>query len=187
MQPTFKDLTNYLVALGTADIGHSGKGYLAHAIGVYNVMKACDCSEDLCNAALFHSIYGTQQFQGFTLPLDKRSELQALIGAYAEKIAYLNCFMYRDSLDDQVAENKDAYPIIHRETREEMILPKSEFDDLVRLHLYDWLEQVERSQGWDQRRTAYRGMAERLGGVAIEAYDDVFAKESAQAIKPVRT
>ena len=56
MSTTFKDLTNYLVNLGTADIGHSEKSYLAHAIGVYNIMKEWGCSEALCNAALFHSI-----------------------------------------------------------------------------------------------------------------------------------
>ena len=180
MKPTFKDLTNYLVALGTTDVAHTGKGYLAHAIGVYNIMKAWNCSEDLCNAALFHSIYGTQQFQGFTLPVEQRSELQTLIGGYAEKIAYINCFMDRSSLDNQLADDKESYPLIHRESGEEMALPKAEYDDLVRLHLFDWLEQVERSQGWDQRRAAYRGMAERLGGPALEAYDGVFAKEPTQ-------
>jgi hypothetical protein len=28
---------------------------------------------------------------------------------------------------------------------------------------------------WDYRRAAYRGMAERLGGAALETYDQVFA------------
>ncbi|MEM7343414.1 MAG: DUF6817 domain-containing protein [Chloroflexota bacterium] len=180
MKPTFKDLTNYLVALGTADIGHSEKSYLAHAIGVYTIMKKWGCSEELCNSALFHSIYGTQQFQGFTLSIDRRPEVQDLIGNYAEKIAYINCFIDRGSLDGQVRDDKPAYAILNRESGEEIIMPKEEFDDLVRLHLFDWLEQVERSQGWDQRRAAYRSMAERLGGQALEAYDGVFAKEPVQ-------
>lgn len=179
MKPTFKDLTDYLVALGTADIGHTEKSYLAHAIGVYNDMKAWNGSDDLCHAALFHSIYGTQQFQGFTLPLEKRPELQNLIGDYAEKIAYVNCFMDRATLDAQLTEMKEQYPIINRETGEEIVLTKSEYDDLVRLHLCDLLEQVERSQAWNMRRESYRAMAERLGGVALEAYDAVFAREPA--------
>ncbi len=46
------------------------------------------------------------------------------------------------------------------------------------MHLYDWLEQVPRSRyGWGLRREAYRGMAERLGGAALAAYDRVFARE----------
>ena len=56
----------------------------------------------------------------------------------------------------------------------------ADFDDLCRVHLYDWLEQVPRSRsGWGLRREAYRRMAERLGGVALEAYDRVFAREPA--------
>ena len=67
-------------------------------------MKAWDGTPELCRAALFHSIYGTQGFQGFTLPLDRQPELRTLIGDYAEKIAYLNCFMDRDSLDAQITQ-----------------------------------------------------------------------------------
>jgi len=179
MKSKFKELTDYLVALGTADIGHTEKNYLAHAIGVYNDMKAWGGSDDLCYAALFHSIYGTQQFQGFTLPLERRPEVQALIGDYAEKIAFVNCFMNRASLDAQVAEIKDSYPIIHRVSSETIMLTRDEYDDLVRLHLCDLLEQVERANAWNARRAAYRGMAERLGGVALDAYDRIFAKEPA--------
>src|SRR5437764_3191874 len=102
MEYKFKDLTNYIISLGAADIRHSDKTYLAHAIGVYNDMKAWGGTDELCRAALFHSIYGTQGFQSFTLPLDRQPELRALIGDYAEKIAYFNCFMDRDSLDAQV-------------------------------------------------------------------------------------
>ncbi len=177
----FKELTDYLVALGTADIGHTEKSYLAHAIGVYNDMKAWNGSDDLCFAALFHSIYGTQQFQGFTLPLEKRPELQALIGDYAEKIAFVNCFMDRSTLDAQVREDKDEYPIRNRVTGEMMELTKAEYDDLACLHLCDLLEQVERSNAWNARRAAYRGMAERLGGIALASYDEVFAREPVQA------
>ena len=40
---------------------------------------------------MFHSIYGTEKFQGFTLPLERRAEVRALIGDRAERLAYLNC------------------------------------------------------------------------------------------------
>ncbi|MBV7334611.1 hypothetical protein KFU94_41520 [Chloroflexi bacterium TSY] len=177
MEPTFKDLTNYIISLGAADIAHTEKTYLAHAIGVYNDLKAWGCDEGFSRTGLFHSIYGTQQFQGFTLPLERQSELRSLIGDYAEKICFVNCFMDRASLDAQLDQTEGPYTIIHRETGEEMILTKDEYDDLVRLHLCDLLEQVERSQAWDARRIAFRKMAERLGGVALEAYDRVFERE----------
>ena len=177
MQPTFKDLTNYIISLGAADISHTDKTYLAHAIGVYNDMKAWQGSDELCRAALFHSIYGTQGFQSFTLPMDRQPELRALIGDYAEKIAFANCFMDRASLDAQIGKMTGPYPIVHRITREEFVLSKEEYEDLLRVHLCDWLEQVERANDWNYRRTAYRQMAERLGGVALTNYDRVFALE----------
>ena len=177
MQPTFKDLTNYIISLGAADISHTDKTYLAHAIGVYNDMKAWQGSDDLCRAALFHSIYGTQGFQSFTLPMDRQPELRSLIGDYAEKIAFANCFMDRASLDAQIGKMTGPYPIVHRITREEFVLSKEEYEDLLRVHLCDWLEQVERANDWNYRRTAYRQMAERLGGVALTNYDRVFALE----------
>ena len=177
MEPKFKELTDYIIALGAADIGHTEKTYLAHAIGVYNDMKAWDGTPEMCRAALFHSIYGTQGFQGFTLPLDRQPELRTLIGDYAEKIAYLNCFMDRDSLDAQITQPEGPYTIIHRVTREPMVITKTEYEDLIRLHLCDWLEQAPRAHKWDYRRTAYRQMAERLGGIALTSYDRVFALE----------
>ncbi len=177
MSVGFREMTDYIVSLGAADIGHTDKTYLAHNIGVYNDLKKWGCSEELCRAGLFHSIYGTQGFQGFKLPLERQSELRGLIGEHAEKIAFLNCFMDRASLAVQLEEPEAPYTIVHRESRQEIVLTKAEYDDLACLHLCDWLEQVERAGGWDNRRADYRKMAERLGGVALASYDAVFARE----------
>lgn len=175
MKATLKQLTDYYISIGAAKIGHSEKTYLAHAIGVYKGLKEWQCSEDVCHAGLFHSIYGTQQFQGFTLAVEKRPELQALIGDYAEKIAFINCFMDRATLDQQLDTDASSYAIVHRESAATITLNKQEYDDLVTVHLCDWLEQVERSGQWQYRLVAYRKMAERLSGVALASYDQVFA------------
>jgi (p)ppGpp synthase/HD superfamily hydrolase len=174
--PTFKEMTQYFQDIGANDVRHTKKTYLAHGIGVYRDIKAWGADEDLCKAALFHSIYGTQQFQGFTLPLEHREELKAFIGERAEWIAFLNCFMDRETLDTQVTEDKEVYPIRHRVTGEMIEVSREDFDDLVRVHLCDMLEQVTRSEAWNSRREAFRNMAERLDGVALEAYDRVFAE-----------
>ena len=117
---------------------------------------------------MFHSIYGTEKFQGFTLPLERRDEVRALIGERAEWLAYLNCAMDRASFDRALDQAVEPYRIIDRITGEEVPLSQHDFDDLCRVHLFDWLEQVPRSQEWDYRRTAYRRMAERLGKSAEE-------------------
>jgi len=176
---TFKQLTNWFIEVGADSISHTKNGYLAHAIGVYNDLKKWDLGEDFARAGLFHSIYGTQMFQGFTLPVDRRQEVRDVIGDHWEQLCFLNCFMLRESLYRQACEDKETFLIEHRETGETIEIDRKTYDDLCTLHLCDWLEQVERSDMWDFQRAEFRSLADRLGGIAESTYDQVYAKESA--------
>ena len=89
--------------------------------------------------------------------------------------------MDRPSFDRALEQAEGPYRFYDRFTGEEVELAADDFDDLCRIHLYDWLEQVGRSQKWDYRRPAYRNLAERLGGVALRSYDQVFAGETSAA------
>src|SRR5258708_4665716 len=179
MNAEMKKLTDFLVELGIEQIAHTNKTYLAHLIAVYRLMESQGCDATLCGAGMFHSIYGTQQFQGFKLPVESRADVRALIGERAERLAYLNCAMFRPSFDVAVLEQTaPPYRFTDRLTNEEVTLDQTDFDDLCRIHLYDWLEQVPRSRfGWGFRREAYRRMADRLDDVARESYDQVFSQE----------
>jgi len=180
MSKAARTLTDFLVGLGIEQVPHTEKTYLGHLVNVHRLMEKEGCDEEVCRAGMFHSIYGTQQFQGFKLPLERRAEIRALIGERAERLAYLNCAMQRETLDSAVARGEEPFRIADRLTGEEVTLSRADFDDLCRVHLFDWLEQVPRSRyGWGYRRAAYRGMAERLGGAALAAYDRVFAAETA--------
>jgi hypothetical protein len=182
MDTTFRQLTDFLVDQGIEQVGHTNKSYLAHLVGVYRDMQAGGCAEEVCRAGMFHSIYGTQQFQGFQLALERRLEVRALIGERAERLAYLNCAMDRASFDRALELGAGPYRILDRLTGKEVPLGQDDFDDLCRVHLYDWLEQVPRSRlGWEYRRAAYRRMATRLGGAALKVYDNVFAQEPAES------
>jgi hypothetical protein len=180
MAPGFKQLTDFLVGLGIEQVAHTGKSYLAHLIGVYKLMEAQGCDAEVCRAGMFHSIYGTQQFQGFKLSLERRPELAGLIGTRAERLGYLNCAMERGSFDRALEQKEGPYRFTDRITGEPVELSEADFADLCRVHLFDWLEQVPRSSlGYGYRRAAYRRMAERLGGTAAETYQRVFAREPA--------
>lgn len=172
---TFKELTDFFVQIGADQVGHTEKTYLAHAIGVHNDLKQWGCDEDMCRAGLFHSIYGTAKFQKFTLPLDRRGELQGMIGERSEQLCYLNCAMDRVVFDATVTSGTTSTRFRDRLTEEESDLDEATFTDLMTLHLCDWLEQVPRCREWDYRKAAYRAMAERLGGVALESWDRVYA------------
>jgi hypothetical protein len=178
MDKDLKRLTDFLLAQGVGEVGHTGKTYLGHLVNVYRLLESQGFAEDVCRAGMFHSIYGTEQFQGFKLPLERRPEVRALVGERAERLAYLNCAMDRAAFDRAVEGAAPAGRFRDRLTGEEVRLSPADFDDLGRVHLFDWLEQVPRSRwGWGYRRPAYRRLAERLGATA--AYDRVFAGEDA--------
>jgi hypothetical protein len=176
--PRWKQMTDFLVGLGIDKVAHSEKTFLTHLIAVYRLMEAQGCTQELCRAGMFHSIYGTEKFQGFTLPTERRGEVRALIGDRAERLGYLNCAMDRPTFDAAVESGDEPYRFRDRLNGEEVTLSRADFDDLCRVHVFDWIEQVPRSRyGWGYRRSAYRRMAERLGGTALASYDRVFATE----------
>lgn len=179
MDKDYKKFTNFLVGIGIEDIPHTQKSYLAHLIALYRYLEAHGASEDVCRAGMFHSIYGTEKFQGFTLPLERRDEVRELIGERAEWLAYLNCAMDRTSFDHAVEEAGGPRTFTDRITGDVVSLTETDFDDLCRVHLLDWLEQVPRSEEWNYRRPAYRRMAERLGPRFTAEYDRVYSGEHA--------
>src|SRR5262245_54939309 len=170
MDSEYKKMTDFLVGLGIEQIPHTQKSYLAHLVALHRILESQGYSQDVCRAGMFHSIYGTERFQGFTLPLEHRGEVRALIGNRAERLAYLNCAMDRASLDACVEQPEAPYRIKDRLAGETVELDRDDYDDLCRVHLFDWLEQAPRSNNWGYRRDAYRGMARRLGDQAKAYY-----------------
>jgi hypothetical protein len=175
MAHDFGRLTDYLVSLGTDKVPHTKTRFLSHLIGVYRDLRAWGCPEHVGLAGLFHSIYGTEAFQGFALPLEKREEVRTLIGERAERLAYLNCALTRKTLDASVANGGPPH-LWDRFRNEPLGLTEEEFTELLTLHLCDRLEQVERSGNWHLRRPAWEQMARRLGGVAYESWERVYSR-----------
>jgi len=176
MDTGFKRLTDFLVGIGVEQVPHTHKSYLGHLIAVYRLLEAQGCPEDVCRAGMFHSIYGTERFQGFKLPLARRDEIRGLIGERAERLAFVNCALDRSSLDRALDQASEPYRIVDRITGEEVALSQNDFDDLCRVHLFDWLEQAPRARDWGYRRAAYRRMAERLGSAAKASFEHVFGE-----------
>jgi len=178
MIASYKKWPEFLVDLGIEKVAHTEKTYLGHLVNVYRLMESEGCTPEICAAGMFHSIYGTEKFQGFKLELDQRPLVRSMIGERAELLGYLNCAMDRATFDRAAEGNGETYRFVDRVTKEPVELSRIDFDDLCRVHLYDWLEQVPRSRyGWDYRRAAYRRVAERLGGKPLAAYVRVFATE----------
>ena len=176
--PKYWEMVQFLKDLGTNSIGHSGdKKYLAHLISVYNDVRSWGGPDYLARAGMFHSIYGTQLFQGFTLPIEERDALKNLIGEDAEWLAFLNCFVHREPFDQAILDGSTDYVVFNRESGEAYQLTEQQWKDLVFLHLCDWIEQIERLHWWDYRRDAWIAMSQYLGGVALQKYEETMSRE----------
>ena len=91
-----------------------------------------------------------------------------------------NCALLRTSLDHSVEQNTTSYLIKDRFKEQEVELSLEDFNDLCTIHLCDWLEQIVRGDNWARRREAFKLMAGRLGGIAEESYNRVYAQEPAK-------
>jgi hypothetical protein len=175
-------LTDFLIGLRIEKIAHSNESFLSHLVGVYRLMEERGFTQELCRAGMFHSIYGTELFQRFALSLDKRPEVRALIGERAECLAYRNCALNRASIDRAIQVEAEPHCVLDRFTGEAVWLSDEDFDDLCRIHLYDWLEQMPRSiLGRGYRREAYQRMAHRLGELELTIYERALTEQPTAA------
>ena len=169
-----------------AVLEHTGSAaFDDHLKGVQAILRYWNSPVHLTNAGLFHSIYGTEGFQGFSLPLSERLAIKSLIGIKAEKLAFVFCMVDRYTVDEIVFEWKNKNlasntSIYHLRSRPELgrfqiYLTKEEWLDFIELSLADWLEQVEgaatkanplflwkKGEAYAYRRLAYQKMNEIL-------------------------
>lgn len=82
-------LVDSLVQRGAKGIVHSNRNLLAHLCRTYCILRLWGCSETVCLAGLFHSVYGVG-YEGI-FSRQKRSEVKSLIGDSAELLVFEFC------------------------------------------------------------------------------------------------
>lgn len=154
-----KNLHTFLATSIPEALEHTGTAtFDEHLKGVSAVLRNWGANEDLVYAGMFHSIYGTEGFQGFSLSYRRRRDVEKLIGKRAERLAFIFCVADRMTVDDLVARHYDrlsggdqsiqqlSFSINARYElgRFEINFPtEHDWLDFVELTLADWLEQVE--------------------------------------------
>lgn len=171
--PRFLQLLGLLESLGAADRAHTGRTFLGHCLAVGNILAAWDCTDEVCLAGVCHSIYGTATSRAAALGLDRRDELRAIVGDGAEELAYLNCAIDHRSLDLAMLSDPPSFRLRDRLRRSVRELPRATFDDLLRVHLADWIEQVPHSTIRRYRQDTQARIAAWLGGAPLKAFDTV--------------
>lgn len=191
-----------------AVLEHTGfAAFDEHLQGVQAVLRGWNSPDYLTKAGLFHSIYGTEGFQGFALPLSERGGVQSLIGENAERLSWIFCMADRTDVDQSAltwtptscsSDRRYVFRSRPELGRFELVLDRDEWLDFIELTLADWLEQVEGAaskpsdlflwqtgEAFAYRRDAYSSMArilaaerpDRLGGVVPRMFREVMATE----------
>jgi hypothetical protein len=84
-----KDLIELLQELSTDQSPHSGRTLMQHLQGTHRLLEEWGNPEAVCNAGLFHSIYGTEFYRTRSADLAQREQIRKHIGQGAEELAYL--------------------------------------------------------------------------------------------------
>lgn len=195
--PCEADKLAFLNGVGAGGVAHTGNGkFDAHLLGVRRVMMSWVPDDlALADAGLFHSVYGTEGFQGFTLPYERRDDVRALIGERAERLVWIFCVVDRLSVDNDLDSPSGAHAFRARPEMGGFDIPLDDRDwfDFITLTLGDWLEQVEGAaraanpkfewdvgEAWKYRRGAYAEMAKIVGErvpAAKALHEAVYARE----------
>lgn len=127
----------FLRGLGFEGVQHdSHVPFLAHLVGTARTLRSWGARPALCDAGLFHSVYGTEYF-----PLDDevdRDDVIAVIGAEAERVAWLWCTVRRDTLD------AEAGTVVDRHSGDTIVLSAQDLADIAELWAADTVEQIDR-------------------------------------------
>lgn len=143
-------------------LAHTGStSFDVHLKGVQSILRAWRCQGYVQTAGLFHSIFGTEGFQGYKLPFTERHRIREMIGIQAERLVFIFCCCDRSTVDElisrqhdilfnkgQSGDNEECLSFIIK-SRIELgrfdikFKSKDEWLDFIELTLADWLEQVE--------------------------------------------
>lgn len=149
-KPRTQGLADHLAFLrrsGAAGAGHSGRTLLAHLVGTRALLESFGARPALCDAGLFHSVYGTEFFPAETLGGEARDAVRARIGAEAEQLAWLWCTVRRSSLAANLARGPREYRARRRSGGEWLPLTERQLADLAELWVADAVEQLPRLGG----------------------------------------
>jgi len=91
---------DFLESIGCGEVMHSGRTLLEHLIGTYKILDEGFAPLYVCDAGLFHSVYGTAYFKPKTISLDNRDIVKDVIGEEAENLAFMFCVIPSPRFDN---------------------------------------------------------------------------------------
>ncbi len=167
----------FLREAGAFSVRHnSDEDLMPHLLGTRDLLREWGARQELCDAGLFHSLYGTEYFDSATLPETGRKDLRRIIGAGAEYLVWLWCFGIRNTMLPGLR-GEGALRIQDRRDESWLPLDQAVADDLLNLWIADTLEQLPRV--WQREVPTARMLlpfADRALPGARPAIEDVLAR-----------
>ena len=165
----------FLRKANTDGMPHSGCALLDHLLGTRQLLVEWEARPALCDAGLFHSVYGTEYYELKAIPLTMRNEVQGLIGEEAESLAWFFCMIRRESLYENPG-REGEWRVQHRLAGEWLPLTRIQFQDLLTLNFANTLEPFPRCSRMERRhlRRYLRKYLRRFRDLAIPPAQKAF-------------
>jgi hypothetical protein len=172
-----------LKALGVGEFAHLNGNLESHLLGTYGLLREWDNPGYVCDAGLYHAVYGTQPLQRLGIPHkpyspSDRPGIRAIIGEESERLVYLFGACDRDWFYPQIGSPMPIYR--DRFTGDSLELPSGTLRNLLEITIANELEICISGPAFKE---AHRGdcieLFDRFEGLvsakAFERYKEVFA------------
>ncbi len=136
---------------------HSGGTLIEHLLAVHDKLKAWGSREALCQAGLYHSVYGTDNFRQQTVSMSERPAVSAVIGEEAERLAYGFCMLNTRAF---LAEIEADLEVSGGQLRDSDRFDAASKLDLLHIFMANWLEQLPRMRA--TQRSMHVGLFRRV-------------------------
>jgi hypothetical protein len=137
--PNIEPLLEFLERKGAKAISHLGRTLFDHLIGTAGLLWHWGCGEVICRAGLFHSVYGANDFTTTIVDPMQRSQVGELIGAEAERLAFLYGTIQFGDVYREPGDIRRYSAIDKRGTRTETLTE----DDICGLNLISWANMID--------------------------------------------
>jgi hypothetical protein len=134
-----RDIFTELADLGAEELQHPSGSLMSHLGATYRLLKSWGNREPLCQAGLYHAVYGTSAFNSNLVEVGKRKQIASLIGDEAEAIVYCYCACNRKFFYPQIG-RVDEPIFLNRFTEKKETLTEQMLTDLLELTLANELE-----------------------------------------------
>lgn len=177
-----KDRLLALQGLGVGEMAHLNGKLETHLLGTYRLLIDWGNPAHVCDAGLFHAVYGTQPLKRLGIPHKEfspsdRPGIREIIGEESERLVYLYGACDRDFFYPQIGSPNAVYR--DRFTGNRQVLTSETLREILEITLANELEIcLSRPAIPDSDRKNYRHLFDRFQGLvsapAYHRYAEVF-------------